>query len=116
MSPRTHLGGDATLLNPFGRMAVGWEQVSQTQERNASLFRDGDPTSFERVVTCVTPELAFIVEVEQHRTRMGDGTEIVPLALRVTTVFRPEDGVWKVVHRHADPITTPRPPETVIQR
>ncbi len=24
-------------------------------------------------------------------------------ALRVTTIFGPEDGEWKVVHRHADP-------------
>jgi ketosteroid isomerase-like protein len=24
--------------------------------------------------------------------------------LRVTTVFRREDGEWRVVHRHADPV------------
>ena len=30
-------------------------------------------------------------------------------------VFRPEeDGEWKVVHRHADPITTAQPAESVI--
>lgn len=37
------------------------------------------------------------------------------MSVRVTTVFRREDGVWKVAHRHADPITAPRPPESVIQ-
>jgi hypothetical protein len=30
-------------------------------------------------------------------------------------IFRPEDGTWKVVHRHADPITTLQPAESVIQ-
>jgi hypothetical protein len=30
-------------------------------------------------------------------------------------IFRPEDGVWKVVHRHADPITTDQPIESVLQ-
>jgi hypothetical protein len=37
------------------------------------------------------------------------------VSLRVTTLFRREDGVWKVVHRHADPITAKRPPQSVIR-
>jgi hypothetical protein len=30
----------------------------------------------------------------------------------VTTIFRREDDAWKIAHRHADPITTPRPIES----
>jgi hypothetical protein len=30
-------------------------------------------------------------------------------------VYRHEDGVWKVVHRHGDPITTSRSAESVLQ-
>jgi hypothetical protein len=33
--------------------------------------------------------------------------DVTPYAVRATMIFRPEDGEWKVVHRHADPITTP---------
>jgi hypothetical protein len=33
----------------------------------------------------------------------------------VTTVFRRDDGAWKVVLRHADPIIAPRPPDSVFQ-
>jgi len=32
----------------------------------------------------------------------------------VTTIFGLEHGAWKVVHRHADPITTERPVESVL--
>jgi hypothetical protein len=39
---------------------------------------------------------------------------MVTLALRVTSLFRFERGVWKLVHRHADPITTPRSAASVI--
>jgi hypothetical protein len=30
-------------------------------------------------------------------------------------VFRPEEGTWKVVHRHADAITAPQPAESVLE-
>ena len=63
----------------------------------------------------IAPELAYIVEVESYRARVGGAEELVPVSLRVTTVFRREGDAWKVAHRHADPITAPRPPESVIQ-
>jgi hypothetical protein len=47
---------------------------------------------------------------------VGGREDITPLALRVTMTFRPEDGTWKVVHHHADPITTAQPAESVIQK
>ena len=63
----------------------------------------------------MTPELAYVVQVEQLEAKVHGGEEITPYSLRVTMIFRPEDGEWKVVHRHADPITTPRPVESLMQ-
>ena len=57
-----------------------------------------------------------MVEVERLEAKVHGGQEITPYALRVTMIFRPEGGVWKVVHRHADQITTPQPAEPVAQR
>jgi ketosteroid isomerase-like protein len=109
--------GDVTLANPLGPPAHGWEQVAQTIERAASNFRDGEFLSAEIIERNVTPELAYAVWLEQATAKVSGEEDIfVPIALRVTMIFRPEEGTWKVVHRHADPITTPQPAESVIQQ
>jgi ketosteroid isomerase-like protein len=106
---------DVTLSNPLSPPARGWEQVAATTERAAAPFRDGEFVSAERIERYVTSELAYVVEIERGEAKIGASEEMTPWALRVTMIFRPEDGTWKVVHRHADPITTPRPAESVIQ-
>ncbi|WP_136616707.1 MULTISPECIES: YybH family protein [Mesorhizobium] len=107
---------DVTLGNPFGPFAHGWKQVAERLEQAASNYRDGDATGFENIAKCVTSELAYLVEVERLRSKVGGRSDVTPLALRVTSVFRPEDGLWKIVHRHADPITTAQPADSVLRR
>ena len=107
---------DVSLANPFGPPVRGWEQAAETMERAASRYRDGEITGFENVAKYVTPELAYIVEVERYKAKVGGGEKLAPISLRVTSIFRREDGVWKIVHRHADPITTAQPAESVIQK
>jgi ketosteroid isomerase-like protein len=107
---------DVTLANPFGPPARGWEQVARTIEHAASTIRDGEMTGFEIVSKHVTPELAYTLWIERVKAKMGGSGDVTPFALRVTMIYRPEeDGEWKVVHRHADPITTSQPAESVIQ-
>src|SRR5918997_3141507 len=106
---------DVSLANPFGPPARGWEQVAATMERAASNLRDGGMVAFENVEKYVTPELAYTVWVERQKARVGGRQDITSFALRVTMIYRPEVGTWKVVHRHADPIATPQPAESVIQ-
>ena len=107
---------DVTLANPLGSAARGWKQIAEVMERAASSHRDGEFVGFEVVAKYVTPELAYVVEVEQLEAKVYGGEDITPFALRVTMIFRPEDGIWKVVHRHADPITTAQPAASVIQK
>lgn len=107
---------DASLGNPFGPVAVGWSRVEETMERAASNYRDGGATGFETLVTYVTPELAYLVEVERFEAKIGVNEETSSGALRVTSILRPEEGAWRIVHRHADPITSPQPAESVIQQ
>lgn len=107
---------DASLANPFGPVAIGWGKVEEAMERAASNYRDGRATGFETLTTCVTRELAYLVEVERFEARISGRDEISSGALRVTSVLRPEGDAWKILHRHADPITALRAPESVIQR
>ena len=107
---------DVSLANPFGPPARGWERVAKIIDHAASQVRDGELTSIEIVAKHVTPELAYAVEVERLKAKIGDREEIIPYALRVTVIPRPEDGIWKVVHRHAAPITATQPAESVIQK
>jgi ketosteroid isomerase-like protein len=106
---------DVTLANPIAPPARGWEQIAPTMERAASQVRDGEIDGFETLAKYVTPELAYVVWIERNRGKLGGREDIVPFPLRVTTIFRPEEDSWKIVHRHADPITTARPIESVIQ-
>ncbi len=105
---------DVTLANPLFPVGRGWEQVAQRLERAAANFRDGQLTGFEIVARYVTPELAYTVELERAKAKVGGREDIAPTDLRVTTIFRPEDDTWKIVHRHADTVTTARPVESLI--
>jgi ketosteroid isomerase-like protein len=107
---------DVTLANPLGPAVRGWEQVAATMEQNASQIREGEIVAFENIAKYVTAELACLVWVERGKAKLGGRQEIVPFDLRVTTIFRPEDGTWKVVHRHADPIAKARSIESVRQQ
>ena len=106
---------DVTLGNPFGPFAHGWTQVVAAMERAAANYKDGQVLGFETVSRYETPDLAYTVEVERYRARIA-GKEPADVALRCTSIFRREDGGWKLVHRHADPITTVRPGESIIPR
>jgi ketosteroid isomerase-like protein len=108
--------GDVTVGNPFGPFVRGWEHVSEIVARAATYYRDGEVTGFERVATYSTVDLACFVEVERYRAKIGGSDELSSVGLRVTSVVRHEDDGWKIVNRHADPITTGRSPESVTQR
>lgn len=106
---------DVTLGNPFGPFARGYDNVLDTLQGAAAHYRDGEATRVERISEHVTDDLACFVELEHYRAKVGGRSDASPVSVRVTSVFRPEQGGWKLVHRHADPITASRPAESVIQ-
>jgi ketosteroid isomerase-like protein len=107
---------DASLTNPQGSVARGWTEIAEAMDRAASTRRGGKFVGFEIVAKRVSDELAYVVEVEHLEAKVHGGQEITPYALRVTMIFGSEKGVWRVIHRHADQITSPRAAESAVQR
>lgn len=106
---------DITIGNPFGPFARGRRAVIATGEGAAARYRDGEIVGFEEISRHVGDDLACVVEVERFRAKVGEMDDFASVALRVTSVFRWEDGAWRLAHRHADPITTPQAAQSVIQ-
>ena len=96
---------DVTLANPFGPAVRGSEEVSGALDYASSRFRDGN-VSFERIAIYASPDLATILELERWNAKVGGSEDLAPFDLRVTSTLRREGNAWKLVHRHADPITT----------
>jgi len=76
--------------------------VSQAFRRVASMYSSGSPVTFELVAARVSGDLAYLVGFERGAASVG-GAPAEPVNLRITQVYRREDGEWKLVHRHGDP-------------
>ena len=100
---------DVILANPFGPPVLGWSKVSESLDFASSRFKDGQVTSFETIAKYETPGLVTIFEIEKWKAKVSGREQLSSFDLRVTSTFRNEDGGWKLIHRHADPITTFHP-------
>ena len=105
---------DVTLANPLGPPHRGRADVEKAVEEAAANFKGGS-NRFEEVSRYSTPDLGYIVQLERSEVRLSGSEDMARISLRVTMIFRREGNTWKVVHRHADPITTARPITTAIE-
>jgi ketosteroid isomerase-like protein len=102
-------GEDYTLMPPGGGdPRRGFDGSDETAAWLARTFLGGD-TDVEVFETYTSGDLAVLVAVERQQ-----GT-VAPLprqdwSLRITLVFRRENETWRLVHRHADPLTRPIDP------
>jgi ketosteroid isomerase-like protein len=92
---------DPVTLFGAGMSGSGWEQVNRIFRSIASRWSDCTDQRVELLAAGVSGDLAYTVELE-HTSVSIDGVPVEPYTLRVTQVYRREDGGWKVVHRHGD--------------
>ncbi len=106
---------DVSLSNPVGPTVMGRKNVVEAEKRAASALSEGQTTGFDSLTKFVSCDFAYVIENEHYRTKVAGKEDFDRISLRVTSIFRMENGGWKMVHRHADPIVTERPPETMIE-
>src|SRR5262245_21836154 len=83
-------GEDISLANPMAfAVARGRSEVFERLEGAASKFGGGEVVGFESIAKFVTPELAYIIEVERFKAKVNGAADLTPITLRVTSVFRP---------------------------
>ncbi len=107
-------GDDVVLANPFGPPWRGRSAVEQGLDRAVAFFKGGT-CEFEDVARHATDDLGYVFHIERAQVNLGDGDDLNRITLRVTMIYRREDDGWKIVHRQADPIMTPRPIESVLE-
>ena len=106
---------DVTLANPLGPPVRGAANVDRAIAAAAAQVRDGSVLGIQEVSRYSTSDMGYVVQLERTQARLGGNDNVSRIALRVTMIFRREEEGWRVVHRHADPITTPRPITTAVE-
>ena len=106
---------DVTLCNPVGPPCRGPEMVDRAAAEPSSHLSDGEVSGSEEISRFVSDDLGYVVRIERGRAHIDHSPEPVPYALRVTMIIRLEGESWKVAHRHADPITSVRPLDSIAE-
>lgn len=94
---------------PVERGRTGVEKVMHWLATRMSQSKKFD---VELVAADVSGDLAYTVGFE-HSEFSLDGGPVQPAVLRVTHIYRRENGEWRIVHRHGDaPPADQRPAAT----
>jgi ketosteroid isomerase-like protein len=106
--PRIAMWSRAEPLTLFGAAisGSGWGEIGSIFDTLGQQFSGCLSYQNQIVAAEASGDLAYTVALE-HTTASVNGAEPRPYVLRVTTIFRREDGEWKVVHRHANAAADP---------
>lgn len=94
--------------------ARGWAEIGPTFTWPGKSFSQRTPFQNEIIAAGGSGDLAYIVALE-HTTASINGAAPQPYVLRVTTIFRREDGEWKIVYRHRDALASDQSGDVVQQ-
>lgn len=90
-----------TLFGAIGMSESGWDKLGETFPWVASRFSNVSDFRFDVEVVGVSGDLAYTLGFERFNGSVA-GRPVEPVTVRVTHIYRREDGEWKIVHRHGD--------------
>jgi ketosteroid isomerase-like protein len=96
---------DVALFGASGGYERGWSAIDPRYSWASASFAGGS-VSAQNLAMLVSGNLAYTVELERWDVRFAQSGQEASVLLRVTHIFRLEDGAWKLIHRHADNLTT----------
>lgn len=94
---------DFTLMDPFGGPPTGEPKSDAHWARVGRFFRDGRDARFDLIAAYPSRDMIVLVANEYAHVAVGS-LPAQDWTLRVTLVFRRDDGRWRLAHRHADPL------------
>ena len=97
----TSINDPVTVFGAKVPVRRGWDEVSETLRWLASRWSDCTDQRLDLVAAGARGDLAYMVGFE-HIAHSVLGDPVEPYTLRVTHIFRREQGEWKLAHRHAD--------------
>lgn len=92
---------DVTYMSPFGELLVGWESVRSSWEGQAAAHLNGEVLP-EELQHFSSSSLGFAVGFERGSVEVDGAATAVNI--RATSMYRVEDGVWKMIGHHTDPL------------
>jgi ketosteroid isomerase-like protein len=108
--PRLAMWSTQDPVTVFGaeKSVIGSEEAGEVFGWLATRFSNCSDYRFELVAAGASGDLAYTLGYERFSCSM-DGGPVAPMTLRVTHIYRREDGEWRIVHRHADVPPTGQP-------
>lgn len=107
--------GDVTVLGGFGGYALGWDELSKNTDWAASRF-GAKSFGIKMLANGSSGDLAYAVWIEHGEVRVQGREDYLPIVVRVTHVFRREEGEWKIIHRHGDAVIDKTEATAILQR
>jgi len=91
-----------SFFGPDGGRVESSEAVRKSFAAGAANFSPESDSRLEIIDMGGDGEIGFWTGIQHAKLKMKGRDDIVPMQLRITEVFRRQDGGWKLVHRHAD--------------